>query len=58
MFKLFDKNKTPDKAIIYSQGWLKNGISYVDKKYITTRKEYLDKMIIRYFAQNDYLCYN
>jgi len=43
MFKLFDKNKTPDKAIIYSQGWLKNGISFVDKKYITTRKEFLDK---------------
>ena len=43
MFKLFDKNKSADKLIIYSQGWLKNGISYVEKKYVTTRKDFLDK---------------
>ena len=43
MFKLFDKNKSPNKAIIYSQGWLRNGLSYVDKKYVTTRREILDK---------------
>lgn len=43
MFKIFDKIKSTDKIQIYSQGWQKNGISYVEKKYITTRQELVNK---------------
>jgi site-specific DNA-methyltransferase (adenine-specific) len=43
MFKKFNNQPTKDNIIIYAQGWMKNGISYVDKKFITTRKELVQK---------------
>jgi site-specific DNA-methyltransferase (adenine-specific) len=43
MFKKFKKKPFANSVIIYSQGWLKDGVSYADKKYITTRKELLGK---------------
>lgn len=43
MFKLFLKEPCDGCVEIYSQGWIKNGISYVDKKYITTRIDLINK---------------
>ncbi|OQY88410.1 MAG: restriction endonuclease [Anaerolineae bacterium UTCFX1] len=43
MFKKFQKKPFKNGIEIYSQGWLKNGISYADKKYITTREELVGK---------------
>lgn len=43
MFKKFQSKPFKNSIAIYSQGWLKNGISYADRKYITTRQELVDK---------------
>ncbi len=39
MFKKFQSKPLKNGIKIYVQGWIKNGVSYADKKYITTRKE-------------------
>jgi site-specific DNA-methyltransferase (adenine-specific) len=42
MFKLF-RNVSFDNGVpAYSYGWQKEGVKYVDRKYITTRKESVD----------------
>jgi site-specific DNA-methyltransferase (adenine-specific) len=43
MFKKFLTKPFDGCVEIYSQGWLKNGISYTDRKYITTREQLVDK---------------
>jgi len=43
MFKKFQRKPFKNGIAIYSQGWLKDGISYADKKYVTTRTELVDK---------------
>jgi site-specific DNA-methyltransferase (adenine-specific) len=43
MFKKFQSTPLKDGLTIYSQGWLKNGVSYVDPKYVTTRLEAVSK---------------
>ncbi|MBL1172864.1 MAG: restriction endonuclease [Chloroflexi bacterium] len=43
MFKKFSAKPFDGCVEIYSQGWLKNGISYTDRKYITTREQLVDK---------------
>lgn len=43
MFKKFQSTPLKDGLTIYSQGWLKNGVSYVDPKYVKTRLEAVSK---------------
>jgi len=43
MFKIFDGQKTHNKVAIYSFGWQKNGISFAEKKYITTNQDAVGK---------------
>lgn len=43
MFKKFSDKPFPGCVEIYYQGWLKEGIKYIDKKYISTRFEQLNK---------------
>ena len=43
MFKIFEEFNSNDRVLIYSQGWKKKGVKYVDKKYITTREILVNK---------------
>jgi site-specific DNA-methyltransferase (adenine-specific) len=43
MFKKIYKDKSKDRLIIYSQGWIKNGIGYTDESFVTTRKDSINK---------------
>lgn len=58
MFKKFQSKPLKNGIEIYSQGWLKEGMSYTDRKYITTRKELVGKWKIyiskAYGASEDY----
>lgn len=58
MFKKFQKKPLKNGIEIYSQGWLKDGISYTDRKYITTRNELIGKWKVyiskAYGASEDY----
>jgi len=39
----FEKEKFPDSVIFYYFGWRKDGIGYIDKKYITKNIEWIQK---------------
>ncbi|MGQ9752066.1 MAG: Eco57I restriction-modification methylase domain-containing protein, partial [Thermoanaerobaculaceae bacterium] len=43
MFKKFDKVPSDDSVIVYSQGWSKDNLRYVSRRYITTRKDMVDQ---------------
>lgn len=43
MFKIFDQHDAPNKSRIYSFGWQKNGISFAERKYITTNTNAVGK---------------
>lgn len=42
MFKLIRKTPSKDDCKIYSFGWQREGISYTDRKYVSTNKDAMD----------------